>query len=237
MTKKYKIIIFGCNSLSAAVAEQLKERSWELLLVARETQCIEAMAARGFDTLSVDYTDDDELRALGIGESVEIIFTFFEDDAQNVFLTISAKDIDPQLKVISLTQSGDSSHKLLAAGATKVVDPYEISGRKIYDMLKRPLIAETIESVVFGQDYLNLAQVAIEEGAFMDGKRLGELALSHHYDLVVLGAIDRELSDEFIFACSGTDHKLDQGDVLVVIGQADAINRLKQDALQSTAEP
>ncbi|MES9855350.1 MAG: NAD-binding protein [Sedimenticola sp.] len=236
MIRKHKIIIFGCNSLSAAVAEQLKERSWELLVVARDKQCLESMSARGFDTLSVDYTDDDELRALGIGKSVEIVFTFFEDDAKNVFLTISAKDIDPQLKVISLTQSGDSSHKLLAAGATKVVDPYEISGRKIYDMLKRPLIAETIESVVFGQDYLNLAEVAIEEGSFMDGKRLGELALSRHYDLVVLGAIDRELGDEFIFACSGTDHKLDQGDVLVVIGQAESIKRFKKDALLPIAE-
>lgn len=226
----HKIIIFGCNPLSAAVAEQLKDRAWDMLLVARDKECLEDMAGRGFNTLSVDYTDDDELRELGIGSGVDVVFAFFEDDARNVFLTISAKDIDPKLKVISLTQSTDSGQKLLAAGATKVVDPYEISGRKIYDILKRPLIAETIESIVYGQDYLNLAEVDIGVGGFMDGKRLGELALSQHYDLVVLGAIDRELGDEFIFASSGVNHKLDRGDVLVVIGKADEIERLKRDA-------
>lgn len=231
---KNKIIVFGCNSLSSAVATQMKGRSQDLLLVAGKRSCLEALSARGFHTEVVDYTSDDELRALGIGRDVAIIFPFFNDDAKNVFLTISAKYIDPELKVISLTQSEDSSHKLHAAGADKVIDPYEISGRKIYDILKRPLIAETIEKVVFGQEYLSLAEITVRENSFMDGRRMGELELCRYYDLVVLGVVDKELGDEFVFASSGMDHKLDSGDVLVVIGAAEEIERFKQDSLKSS---
>jgi voltage-gated potassium channel len=225
-----KIIIFGCNPLSMAVASQLEERGGELLLVAQDRECVESMVSSGYRALEVDYTDDDRLRELGIGKDVSVIFAFFEMDSRNVFLTISVKDIDPGVVVIALTQSDDSANKLRAAGASKVIDPYEISGRKIYDMLKRPLIAETIENVVFGRNYLNLSELTVDQDSFLDGKRLGALELSKHYDLVLIGVVDKELGDEFIFLNSGTDHKLDQGDVLVVIGPPDEIERLRQDA-------
>ena len=228
-----RVIIFGINSLSSAVALQLKERNWDLLLVSSDTALLEKMAARGFTTQRANYSDDDELMALGIGRNVGVIFAFFEEDSENVFLTISAKSIDPDIKVISLTQSTDSARKLKAAGASKVIDPYEISGRKIYDMIKRPLIAETIEKVVYGQDYLNLAEITVIKGSFMDGHMLGDLDLSSRYDLIVLGVVDRELGDEFIFASSGLDHKLDAGDVLVVIGASPALEKLRIESGQT----
>jgi len=230
LVDKSKVIIFGCNPLSLAVASHLEGSINDLILVAHENTSVEAMVDRGYHAIDLDYTDDNKLRELGIGTDVTIIFAFFEEDSKNVFLTISAKDIDPDLKVITLTQSQDSANKLRAAGANKVINPYEISGRKIYDMLKRPLIAETIEKVVFGQNDLNLAELTVEESSFLDGKRLGELNLSTNYDLLLLGMVDRELGDEFIFLSSGLDHKLDRGDVLVVIGRADEIDRLKRDS-------
>lgn len=231
---KNKIIIFGCNSLSMAVASQLKERGRDLLLVAQDRGCVESMVDRGYSAVEVDYTDDDKLKELGVGRDVTVIFAFSEVDSKNVFLTISVRDIDPDVKVIALTQSDDSANKLRAAGANKVINPYEISGRKIYDMLKRPLIAETIENVVFGQNHLNLSELTVDKDSFMDGKCLGALELSKHYDLVLIGVVDRELGDEFIFLSSGLDHKLDQGDVLVVIGPPEEIERLRQDAIADT---
>jgi voltage-gated potassium channel len=222
-----RVIIFGSNSLSSAVALQLKDRNWDLLLVSSDEAALAVMADRGFNTRMANYSDDEELVKLGIGKNVGVIFAFFEEDAENVFLTISVKSIDPDIKVISLTQSADSARKLKAAGANKVIDPYEISGRKIYDMIKRPLIAETIEKVVYGQDYLNLAEITVIQGSFMDGRMLGDLELSRRYDLIVLGVVDREMGDEFIFASSGLNHKLDAGDVLVVIGAVPALEKLR----------
>ena len=108
---------------------------------------------------ALDYTNGDQLKLLGIGNDVDTIFSFFEEDAKNVYLIISAKEIDPDVLIITLSQSPDSSDKLCAAGANKVIDSYEISGRKIFNMIKKPLISETIEHVVFGQSSINLAEI------------------------------------------------------------------------------
>lgn len=225
-----RVLVFGCNALSVGVASQLVERGVSTTVISVDDTCLAGLAARGVDTVYADYTDDDELVRLGIGSDVDVIFSFCEDDAKNVFLTISARAIDPELKIISLTQSGDSVDKLVAAGANKVIDPYEISGHKIYDLIKRSLVAEAMEKIVFGQQHLNLAEIAIQENSFLDGQRLEELDLSEKYNLVLLGVVDRELGDEFIFCSSGVDHKLDKEDILVVIGPRKEIERLQSDA-------
>ncbi|WP_172838717.1 NAD(P)-binding protein [Solemya velesiana gill symbiont] len=120
-----KVVIFGCNVLSMEVALRLHERSWDMTLVSKDERCLEGAQNRGFRLVEVeaDYTDDEELKRLGIGLDVDVVFTLFEEDANNVFLTISVKDLDPQVKVVSLAQSKDSAHKLRAAGVSKVIDP------------------------------------------------------------------------------------------------------------------
>jgi len=227
--KKRKVLLFGCNSLVNEVAGQLSNKEWDITIVSQDEECIKRLDNQKIIFKNVDYTDDTQLISLGIGNDVGIIFSFFEEDAKNVYLIISAKGIDPELLIITQSQSQNSSEKLHAAGADKVIDPYEISGRKIFNMIKKPLISETIEQVVFGQSSINLAEIEIKEGSFLDGQRLGEAQLSQNYNLILLGVVDRELSNEFIFRLSGIDHKLDPTDLLVVIGAADEIERLKTD--------
>lgn len=227
--KQKKILLFGCNPLVNEVAGQLSKGECDITIVSHDEDCVKRLDAKNITFKDVDYTDDEQLRSLGIGTDVSIIFSFFEEDAKNVYLIISAKDIEPNVLIITLSQSLDSSDKLRAAGADKVIDPYEISGRKIFNMIKKPLISETIEHVVFGQSSINLAEIEIKENSFLDGQKLSEAQLSLNYNLILLGVVDRELSNEFIFRLSDIDHQLDPSDLLVVIGASDEIERLKND--------
>ncbi len=227
--KRKNILLFGCNPLINQVSRQLSKEDWDITIVSHDEDCVKRLDVKSITFKDVDYTDDEQLRSLGIGNDVGIIFSFFEEDAKNVYLIISAKDIDPDVLIITLSQTLDSSDKLRAAGADKVIDPYEISGRKIFNMIKKPLISETIEHVVFGQSSINLAEIKIKAGSFLDGKKLEEAQLSQNYNLILLGVVDRELGDEFIFRLSDIDHKLDSNDLLVVIGATDEIERLKKD--------
>ena len=159
------------------------------------------------------------------------MFTLFEEDSKNVFLVISAKGIDPDVRVISICQSLDSADKLRAAGANKVIDPYAISGRKIYNIIKHPLVTETIDQLVFGQQQLSVAELEVTAGSPLEGRMLEETSLSRDYNLVLLGVVDREQSDEFIFTPAGGGHRLDSRDVLVVIGPEAEITRLATEML------
>ncbi len=235
--KDPKILIFGSGMLGIEVAVQLQERSWDPLLVDSDEDSLEKAQARGIRTANIDYTDDEKLRSVGIGEDADIVFSMFEEDAKNVFLTISARALDPDIQTVSLTQSLDSTQKLRAAGASKVIDPYEISGRKIIDLIKRPLIADAMENIVYGEKHLNMAEVEISAGCIFDGLCLKEVGVLRRYDVIILGVVDKELSDEFIFATTGMDHKLDSGDVLVVVGPAEEVRKFQSDiAVGGSAE-
>ncbi len=224
-----KVLLFGCNSMVIEVAGQLANKDQNITIISQDEGCVKRIDHKNIQFKQLDYTDDEALKTLGIGKDVSVIFSFFKKDSKNVYLTISAKNIDPDVLIITLSQSLDSSDKLRAAGADKVIDPYEISGRKIYNMIRRPLVSETIEQAIFGQNLINLADVKIRKNCFLDGKRLEESHLSQNYNLILLGVVDKELGNEFIFKLSGIDHKLDSNDLLVVIGTTDEIERLRQD--------
>ncbi len=227
--KRDRILLFGCNAMVIEVASQLANKNRDITIVSQDNDCINRIDKKNITFKKIDYTDDEALKTLGVGEDVGIIFSFFKKDAKNVYLTISAKNIDPDILIITLSQSLDSSDKLRAAGADKVIDPYEISGRKIYNMIRRPLVSETIEQSIFGQNLINLAEIKVQKNCFLDGTRLGESHLSQNYNLILLGVVDKELGNEFIFKLSGIDHKLDPNDVLVVIGTTEEIERLRKD--------
>lgn len=229
---KNKIAVFGAALPGLEVAFQLRDRGSEVVLLDSDEEALEAARAKGLITQSVDYRDDEELKRVGVGREISLLFALFKEESNNIFLAISARALDPALKIVSLAQTGSSRLMLQAAGADKVIDPYVVSGRKILDLIRRPLIVETLEKTVFGQQNLNIAEVKIEAGSALDGRVLDDLALGHRYNLVLLGVVDREKSRDFTFALGDTSCWLDPGDVLVVIGPQEAVARFRQEAIK-----
>lgn len=224
-----QVLVIGANRVGLEVAAQLRQRGAVVLVADLDQRNLAKAEAHGFAVQVADYTDDDELARLGIGSTVTTLFTLLPDDATNVFLVISARGLAPKLPIVSVTGSPDAAMRLLAAGATKVIDPYEISGRKLYEMIRRPYLAELLETTVFGQENLNIAELEVTAGSFLDGHCLDRLELQEQYNLVVLGVVDREKGDAFIFATRGETHCMDPGDVLVAIGPREELDRLRRD--------
>lgn len=223
------ILVVGCNPLGLQIAHQLTSRGEPVLLVDHDEAAVQAAREQGHDALQADYTDDDQLRALGIGESLRLLFAVLGEDVTNVFLAISARALDPALRIVALAQSGDSARRLLAAGANKIIDPHEISSRKIYEMVRRPLVAEILEQTVFGKQNLDVAEVEVPAGSFLDGIPLQQVQKKLLYNLLVLGMVDRTQSDAFVFATGNMERMVDAGDVLVVIGPVEAIALFKSE--------
>ncbi|RDH90718.1 MAG: TrkA family potassium uptake protein [endosymbiont of Seepiophila jonesi] len=221
-------LIFGCGPMGQEVAEQLIGRKLPVYMYSSDLDRVAEVLAKGFDAAVLDYTDDDKLRQAGIGEWVKVIFCLFPEEAKNVFLTLSARALDLDLKIICVSESPQSGQKLFAAGASKVIDPYEISGRKMHELIARPMIVDMLEHTVFGK-HLDIAEIEIPLDSCLSGYPLSALDLGRRYNVVLMGVVDVEMSDSLIFSTSGVDHKLDAGDMLVVIGPTVEITRLKGD--------
>ena len=227
--KKHRIAIFGYEKLAVDVADSLNSIRNDVIVLDSNEENIRQAEKLGFETAVVDYSRDQELRDAGIGSDINTVFCLFQDDAENIFLVISVRSIDPVVRIVSIADAPDSIPKFLAAGADKVINPYEISGLKIWRMLRKPIISQVMEKTLMSELDLNLAQVTINKGSFLDGRVVGDSRLRDHYNLVLLGMVDRALGDEFIFRTRGLRHRLDAGDILVVIGPRAEIEHLKKD--------
>ena len=222
-----KIAVFGYSIMSLEVMKRLNSSKHDLLFVSSDDKEAVLITERGFRTTVIDFRNDDELRSIGIGKHIDIIFCFYPTDSDNVFLTISARAIDKNLTIIAIVDDPESAEKLLAAGANKIIDPYEISARRTHNMLTKPDVTNVLDTTVFGQHDLNIAQIEIPAGSFLENANNRDLKLAEKYNLILLGIVDREFGDALHFAISEKKHTLNMGDVLVVLGTSKEIKHFK----------
>jgi len=224
-----KIAVFGYNQVSFEAISRLDQKTHDILVIEIEPSLAALAREKGFTTCSIDFRNDEELKSIGIGEDIDVIFCFLPEDSKNVFLTLSARAIDKNLNIIAIVDAPQSAEKLIAAGANKIIDPYQICARKIHDLLINPDISTIIDHTVFGRDDLHVAEIIIPEGCYLEQTYTSQLALSEKHNLVLIGIVDKELGEELYFAIGEIDHKLDPGDILVVLGPSEEINTFKKE--------
>lgn len=224
-----KIAVFGYNRLSFEATSRLDTASHEIIVIETDETLAILAEEKGFSTVSIDFRDDDALKALGIGRDIHSIFCFLEDDSKNIFLTLSARALDPNLNIIAVVGAPQSAEKLIAAGADKIIDPYQICGQKIHKLIKKPDITNIIEHTVFGRDDLHIAEIIIPANSMLENTTSSELAISDQHNLVLIGIVDKELGDDMHFVTGEKDHKLDAGDILVLLGPSREIKAFKKE--------
>lgn len=222
--KRGKLAVFGCNALALEVARRLKHAEHDFIMVDRDEGLVHAARQEGFRAEHLDYTDDEALQKLGLGSDIEGVFCLLREDSENVFLAITARAINPEVRIVAICREPEASSKLLAAGADKVVDPYAISGARAYDLIARPDVVELLEETVFGQQDLNIAEITIPQRSWVHGVRLSEVRRRMTQNILLLGVVDAEHGQDLIFSTRNIDHNLDVGDILVVIGARQQVN-------------
>ncbi len=224
-----KIIIFGYNNLSYEAVSRLDQKYQDIVIIETDPALIQSAKDKGYNTKNIDFRSDDDLKSIGIGKSIDVIFCFLLEDFNNIFLTLSARAIDKNINIIAIAGSAQSAEKLIAAGANKIIDPYQICGQKIHELIKKPDITNIIDHTVFGRDDLHIAEIIIPTGSSLENTYSSTLSLNEQFNLVLIGIVDKELGDKLHFAIGEKDHKLDAGDILVVLGPSREINAFKQE--------
>jgi voltage-gated potassium channel len=222
-----RIAVFGYSIMSLEVIKQLNEAQYSYVFIVKDESEALLVAEHGFDTKIIDFRNDEAIKSVGIGENIDILFCFYPTDSDNVFLTISARALDKELSIIAIVDDPESAEKLLAAGANKIIDPYEICGRKTYDMLAKPDITDILDSTVFGRHDLHIAQIEIPKNSSLEETKTSALLLAGTYNLILIGVVDKVSGDTLHFVMDEKEQSLNAGDVLVVLGPARDIKSFK----------
>ncbi len=228
-TQQSKVIaIFGCNSIGIQVAQILSKNGHQIILCDNDKKAVEQALEQGLVATVIDYTDDNAIKILGIGEQTEILFAAFESDSANVFVTLSARWLDANLRIISLANSEAAANSLIAAGCNRVLEPYEMMGREIQHLVLKPLAMEVLSNIVFGDENLVLGEITLTKNSALIGCRLQECIIEQDFNLIFIGVINPNKTPQIIFSLTKEAITLKQDDILVVIGHYKEIERLKE---------
>ncbi len=222
-----EIIVFGCGKLGFEISLQLQKAGSNFVIVTTDATEFKRAKSQNLNVVLEESIDDDILDKYGIGRFVKTIFCLMEDDIQNLFITISARFMDEKLKIISKADSLDDSQRFISAGASKILDPYELSANKIFDYLKKPNIVQTIENTIFSDEPIQMAEVFIEEHSHFKDRDINDIDFKDEFNLIFLGVKESIHSDSFIFSTSGLNHKLAVGNIVVVVGHSQDIQKIK----------
>jgi len=221
--------IFGYNNLSYELINQLIKKPTNIIIIDSDPDRIANAQKNNLTAQCLDYRQDEDLINLGIGSTLTTLFCFLKHDSENVFLTLSARSLDKNLNIISLVKQPDSAEKLFAAGANKIIDPYEICSNKVYQLLSKPHLTRLLDNIVFGRADLNMAEITIPPESILDKTSTKNLHIHEDYNLFLIGVVDKELGEKLYFSLGEQDHILDVGDILVILGSQRDIKHFKQE--------
>jgi voltage-gated potassium channel len=173
-----------------------------------------------------DATDDEVLKAAGIAHAKGII-TVLGNDADNLYVCMSARSLNPRLRIITRAIESEATNKLKKAGADYVFATEKIGGLRLAEAALRPAVTSFLDAILKGEYYnLVLDEVEVTRGSLVAGKTLKDSEISKNIG-VIIPAIKTAGSDRLVFNPS-SETVIGQGDVLIAFGSPAQIKLLKK---------
>ena len=218
-------IICGFGRMGSRICESLYSKGERFVVIENDPEKIELLVDTGYLFINGDATNDDILLSAGIKKARGLV-SVIKSDAENVFATLSAKELAPEIFVIARAVEEGTESKLMKAGADKVVKPYELSVGKIIQILINPGISDFLEGIVKNEELeINLEEIKINQGSDLVGKKLIDSPTRKELDIIIV-AIRRE-DDSFIYNPK-SDTIFKENDILFAIGKAGSLRKFSK---------
>jgi voltage-gated potassium channel len=216
-------ILCGFGRVGREIARDFTAEKIPFVVVDINPNSLQRAAAQGFAVMNGNAADVGTLQAAGI-ERARGLVTAVDDDADHIYVTLSARILKPDLFIVARANAEDAERKIRLAGANRVISPYTIGGRRMASLAMRPTAVEFVDTVLSANNgQLLLEDLTIRPGSAWIGRALVELFPSHDEAFVL--ALKRD--GEMRFRPS-PDTELASGDELVAAGPPEAIRALEQ---------
>ncbi|MDW7695567.1 potassium channel protein [Flammeovirgaceae bacterium SG7u.111] len=211
-------IVCGYGNNGSKACEELYRSGVPFALIEQNPDVVDDTYAHAKNVYLVqgDATSDDVLLSAGI-ERAKTIITTLPRDAENVFVTLTAKELNPKIKIVARASDESSISKLERAGAHHVVMPDAIGGLHMANLVTRPEVVEFLGMLNgVGQSKLKLDELKFEDMKDeFHGKSIRELNIRGLTGVNIIGYKDS--MDGFIFNPT-PDTIFEEGDVMIVLG-------------------
>ncbi|MFO7576024.1 MAG: NAD-binding protein [Bacteroidales bacterium] len=220
------VIVVGYGRNGQQAVEDLLSRNIPVVVIDTKTEVIQKLAEiPGMLYTHGDATEDKVLLSAGIDRARALI-TSLPNDADNLFVVVTARELNPDLRIISRASSPGNDKKLKIAGASNVMMPDTVGGQRMATLVVQPDILEFIENILLSsQGDVSLVELSCSEVAKSKiGSSIGELNIRELSGASILGLKNK---DNMYVLNPAPSTKLDVEDMLFVLGTARQVEKLK----------
>lgn len=215
-------VVCGWGRVGRAVAEDLVATGHAIVVVDEDPERVGNIP---HPTVVGDATLDSTLRAAGI-ERARALIAALEGDAENLFVTLSARAIVPDLFIVARARQDESVPKLANAGANRVVNPQELGAARMASFVARPHVAEFVDVVMHERSLeFRMQEYDVPEGSPLAGKTLREADLRRRAGVLVLAL--RRVDGSFT-TNPDPDTVIEPHQILIAVGGDDDFDRLNE---------
>ena len=218
-------IICGCGRIGCLIARELKAEKIPFVVIEKNQEIIEKIEEEGFLYHRGDATNDKTLLDAGLKRAAGIVCVL-PTDAENLYVILTAKELNPQVFILSRSEEEESEHRLLRAGANRVMSPYTLGGMRMAMAILRPAMLDFIEISTSRQSLdLRMEELPVCQGAPIVGKTLEESGIRHSFGLIIVAV--KKASGKMIFNPLAS-YVIEAGDELITMGEDENVRRLSQ---------
>src|ERR671913_504008 len=219
-------VLCGYGRVGRQVAREFAADGTRFVVVDQQEASVEECLQKGYLALLGDASNDTVLEEAGIRRARGLVAAV-DSDADNVFVVLSARQLNPSLHIVARASSDESAAKLEIAGADRTLSPYAVGGRRLASLATQPLIVDFLDIVTRGEKGIEfrLEEFGVPKDPFIAGRTIGELRIGERTGAMILATLHREGS--FDTTPSASD-RISGGDTLIVLGTREQVARLEQ---------
>ncbi len=218
----YVICAFG--RVGRAAAEELVGEGVEVVVVEPKAELEPLLVEAGLPYLIDDPTKESVLEQAGILRAKALLCAV-DSDAVNVYITLTARALNPDLFIIARASSPESLQTLSRAGSDRVVSPYTVSGGRMASLALRPAVLEFVDMVAVAPD-LRIEELVVGEGSSLASRTVQQVCAPYDGTMILA----RKNASGELLVPPRADTLLSPDDLIIVVGPTAALSRMAEDA-------
>lgn len=218
-------IICGYGRIGSIIVNELKAANIPLVVIDQDPGSIAGLETSNTLYLNMDATSDDTLIKGGLDRARGLV-TAVSSDADNVFIALSAKGMRPDIFILARASDVKNESKLLSAGASRVVCPYQMGGKRMAEILHKPTVVDFLDHAMMNNELgLQMEEALISDRASITGETVMSSSLRQQFGVIIV-AIKRKCG-RMVFN-PGPNEIFNAGDVIIVLGKKEELVRMAE---------
>ncbi len=208
--------------MGRTVAKGFKAKGIDILIIDKKP--MPQIDRDEFLIIEGDASNEEVLMSAGIVRAKGLV-SVLPTDAENLFVVLSARELNPDLFIVTRASDDRAEHKIIRAGADRVVSPYHTGGIRIANTVLKPAVVDFLEfATKSGNLELQIEEVIVSENSKFADKTLRDSGIGHDLGIIILAIRKTDGTMEFN---PGSESKIVSGDTLVAIGEVSKLKELE----------